>query len=320
MTAFGLGGLFAAFGLRGALTASGMESAFTASASGGAVPAPGVTGPRAVSGLAGVAFSGAAPATSATWAPAVVLGGTVTTGIGSVVASPRGGVPGPAAGAGGTIPAGGRGPPTPPRSRRGNGMGPPPWLSSSAWASASAWIAARTRSRKAADSAGRATRAGGRGPSFPPRTRCGNPDDGMADVGPGAGTSAVGTSAARSWRRGFGGGRFGGGGEVRGFGGGRFTGWRHEGRPRGGGHESGCRVRRSLLLFAPGRLGRRSHPLEERLRQDRARYPRRRTRPVTRTPHPARQGRGRLERRRLPSALPGRDIVPFLPTAGRRLG
>ncbi len=49
------------------------------------------------------------------------------------------------------------------------------WDCSSSRCSASA--AARTRSRKEAGRVGRATWAGGRGPSLIPRTRCGSPDD-----------------------------------------------------------------------------------------------------------------------------------------------
>ena len=107
------------------------------------------------------------------------------TGIGSVLASPGVEVPGLAAGGAGS--AGDCRAPAPARSRRGNGTGPASGMWSSASASASAWIAARTRSRKAADSAGRATRAGGRGPSYPPRARCGNEVEGMEGDGSGAG-------------------------------------------------------------------------------------------------------------------------------------
>ena len=77
------------------------------------------------------------------------------------------------------------------------------------------------------------------------------------------------------------------------------------------GYDRGRRVRGCLPFLAPGRLGRRTHTFEERLRQDRPCYPRRRTEPLTLAPHTLRQGSRGLEVRwLLITSLLRRDFQP----------
>ena len=99
-------------------------------------------------------------------------------------------------------PATGCGPPLPAGLRPGDGMELVPGWSASA--SASAWTAARTRSSKAGDSAGRATRTGGWGPSLMPRTRRGSGLGAAGDAASGTAASAAGDSRPGTQRPGLG--------------------------------------------------------------------------------------------------------------------
>ena len=197
--------------------------------------------------------------------------------------------------------------------RPANGMGAASCGRSSASASASAWTAARTRSSRACDSAGRATRAGGWGPSLIPRTRRGNDVETTGDAASGTGASAAGaswteTSAPRAWGPGLGDSAAGG-----------SRGGAMKAEPVVAGPTAAGESEDACPIVAPRRLGRRTHTFEERLRQDRPCYPRRRTQPLTLAPHPLRQGDRTLEGRwLLITAFLGRDFCLF--PLRRRLG
>ena len=193
-------------------------------------------------------------------------------------------------------------------------MGAASWGWSSASASASAWTAARTRSSRACDSAGRATRAGGWGPSLIPRTRRGNDVEATGDAASGTGASAAGdswtgTSAPRAWGPGL-------GDSVAGA----SRGGAMKAEPVVAGTTTAGESEDACSILAPSRLGRRTHTFEERLRQDRPCYPRRRTQSLTLAPHPLRQGSRSLEGRwLLITTFLGRGFLPVR-SPRRRLG